>query len=142
MINDNLTRQIKNWALHTCRLFLLTWNFNILAIGQKYLNFYPPTIFNIGKLLSFFSWLCRFIYKLGCLFFIYHLWYTSNYEYTCKKPSFIKVAIFFWCNFSIISNYHDCIGQIIKLIPYVIDVIYKNCKANAFEKRTNHTKYK
>ena len=38
VIADNLKKQIKNQTLYTCRLFLLTLIFNILAIGQKYLN--------------------------------------------------------------------------------------------------------
>ena len=40
-------------------------------------------------------WLCRFIYKLGYYFFIYHSWYTVNFESTYKKPPFMKVDLFF-----------------------------------------------
>ena len=67
---------------------------------------YPPFFFNIHFSKFFldnqlFSWLCRFIYKLGYNFFIYRTWYTSNFETTYKKPPFIMVAICFWCSFSI-----------------------------------------
>ena len=83
--------------------------FNILAMGQKYLSFYLHFSFNIHRVIyfeislgkQFFRWLCRFIYKLCQLFFIYHSWYTSNFESTCKKPLFIKVTLCFWCDFSI-----------------------------------------
>ena len=44
--------------------------FNILAIGQKYFSF--DYQFFHGK--QFFSWLGRFMYKLGQHLFIYHSW--------------------------------------------------------------------
>ena len=56
MVDDDLTRQIKNQNLYTSRLFLpifLLEYFNILAIGLKYLNFYPPYFFNIHRIINF-----------------------------------------------------------------------------------------
>ena len=64
---------------------------------------------------------------MGQHFFIYHSWYTSNFETTYKKPPFIQVAIFF--DVDLVSNYHGCKGEAIKLIPYyMIDIIYKTVK--------------
>ena len=39
VIDDNLKRQIKNRTFFTHWLFVLTWVFNILAIGQNYFRF-------------------------------------------------------------------------------------------------------
>ena len=57
--------QIKN---QTCVLVDYSYKAkfsNILAIGQKYFNFYPIPIANFLMVKQFFSWLGRFIYKLG-----------------------------------------------------------------------------
>ena len=55
VIEDNLKKQIKNAKLLTCRLFLLILIFQYITKWSK-----------------FCSSLCRFINKLGWLFFIYH----------------------------------------------------------------------
>ena len=49
VIDDSLKTQVKNQTLCTCRLFLLTQIFNILAIGQKYFSFYLPSLFKINS---------------------------------------------------------------------------------------------
>ena len=47
VIDDNLKMQIKNQTLYSCRLFLLTWIFNILGITKKYFSFYAPCFVNM-----------------------------------------------------------------------------------------------
>ena len=47
MIDDNLKRQIKNRTLCPCRLFRL------LAIDEKYLSIYAPSLFNIHRVIIF-----------------------------------------------------------------------------------------
>ena len=43
----------------------------------------------------------------------------------------------------LVSNYHGCKGEAVKLIPYyMIDIILQNCKATTFENIANHTKHK
>ena len=153
VIDDNLKRQIKNQTLFT--LYTVDYSyqpefFNILAIGQKYLSIYPPTFFNIHRVIifpifyldnRFFSCLCRFIYKLDQHFFIYHSWYTSNFETTYKKPPFIKVAIF--SSVVLVSNYHGCKGEAIKLISYfMMDIIYKTVRPSHLKKLQIIKKYK
>ena len=74
VIDDNLKRQIKNRTLYTCRLFLLTRIFQYISNWSKVFE-HLPTLFlqyiqnnNFSKTFldkQFFSWLCRFIYKLG-----------------------------------------------------------------------------
>ena len=119
VIDDNLKRANKIFSIFQ-------------QLGQKCLSFYPPFSLNIRKVINFefflgkqfFSWLCRVIYKLGWHFFIYHYWYISNFESTYKKPLLIKVAIF--PDVILVSNYHACKGEAIKLIPYyMVDIIYK-----------------
>ena len=73
LVDDNFKRQIKNRTLHTCRLFLLTWTFRYISNSS-----------NVFELL-FAPFLQHF--------FIYHSWYTSNFESVYKKPPIIKVAI-------------------------------------------------
>ena len=90
---------------------------------------------------QFFSWLWRFISKLGKQFFIYHTWYTSNFETTYKKPPFINVAIFSWCSFSIKLSWS--LGRSNKIYTILYDrYCWQNCKVITFVKNSNHTKYK
>ena len=43
----------------------------------------------------------------------------------------------------LVSNYHGCKEEAIKLIPYyMIDIIYKTVKSSLLKKNANHTKYK
>ena len=73
MIDDNLTSQIKNRTLHTCRLFpLLPTLFLRYTKGNKFKKFS----------------------KIG-LMLISHSWYSFNFESAYKKSFFIKVAVFF-----------------------------------------------
>ena len=74
---------------------------------------------------------------------MYHSWYASNFESTNKTPPFTKVAIF--SDVLLVSNYHGCKEEKVKLIPnYMIDIIYnlQNRKVITFEKISNHEKYK
>ena len=68
---------------------------------------------------------------MGRYFFVFHSWYTVNFESANKKPPFIKVAISFWCNFSI--KLSKLQRREIKLISYYkIDNIQINCKFITF----------
>ena len=88
-------------------------------------------IFQVFHSKQFYSWLGRFIYKLGY----------SNFESTYKKPPFIKVVIFYDVIF--VSNYHGCKGEDNKIYPTLFDKYYsQNCKAIIFIKIINHAKYK
>ena len=70
---------------------------------------------------------------MGKHFFIYDSWYTLNFETTDKMPPFIKVAIF--CDTVLVSNYHSCKGEAIKLITYcMIDIICKTVKPSHLKK--------
>ena len=40
------------------------------------------------------------------------------------------------------SNYHGCKEEAIKLIYYMIDIVYKTAETIPFEKVTNHMKSK
>ena len=56
---------------------------------------------------------------MGYHFFMSHSWYTSNFE----SPN-----IFF--DVILVSSYHGCKGENVKLIPYyMIDIIYKTVKS-------------
>ena len=75
-------------------------------------------------------------------FFIYHSWYTSNFETTDKKPPFYH-GNYFFSDVVLVSNYHGCKGETIKKNTLLYDRYYlQNCKAIPFEKNANHTKYK
>ena len=77
--------------------------------------------------------MCRFIYKLGQHFFIYHSWFTSNFETTYKKPSLIKAALFLWCSLNIILSWLPKRSNKNTVILY--DRYYlQNCKAITFQK--------
>ena len=121
--------------------------FNILAIGQKHFSFCPPPFlhrlinFEIFPGKYFFSSLCRFIYKLGYHFFIYHSYYISKFESVYKKHLFIKIATFFWCNFSIKLSRLQRRNNKFSIILYGRYYL-ENCKTILFEKVTNHRKYK
>ena len=99
---------------------------NILTIGPKYLSFYPPSFFNIHKVINFkvfpdeqfFLLLCRFIYKFRWHFFIYHSWSTFNFDSTYNNLPFIKVTILFWCSFSIKLSWFQRRHNKIDIIPY------------------------
>ena len=81
------------------------------------------------------------MYKLGQHFFIYHYWYTSNFEATYKKSPFIKVAIFFWFSFSIKLSWLQRRSN--KINTILCDIYYlQNCHDITFEKIASHTKYK
>ena len=41
VIDDNLKRKIKNWTLHICTLFLLTWIFQYIGNSSKILKTLP-----------------------------------------------------------------------------------------------------
>ena len=93
---------------------------------------YSYTVFPNFPNKQFFSWLCRFKYTLGQYFFIYHSWYTSNFEATYKKRPFFKVAIF--PDAVLASNYHGCKEEAIKWIPYyMVDIIHKTVKPSPFK---------
>ena len=53
VIDDNLKRQIKNRTLNTCRLFLLNRIFQYVSNWPKVLNIYPPSFFNINRVVIF-----------------------------------------------------------------------------------------
>ena len=73
--------------------------------------------------------------------FIIHFWYTSNFETTYKNPPFIKVDIS--SDVVLLSNYYDCKGKAIKLIPfYMIDVIYKTVKPSHLKNCKSYKIYK
>ena len=59
-------RQIKNRTLHTCRLFLLIWLFQYISNWSKVFELLATLFLDR----QFFSWLCRFLCKLGQHFFI------------------------------------------------------------------------
>ena len=74
VIDDNLKRQIKNRTLHNCTLFLISWIFQDASNCSKVLTFtHPLSSIYIARVINFqffhgkqfFSWLSRFIYKLG-----------------------------------------------------------------------------
>ena len=72
---------------------------------------------------------------------MYHSWQTSNFESINKKPPFIKVATFFWCNFSVKLLWLQRRGN--KPNTTLFDRYYsQNCKCITFRKITNHTRYK
>ena len=75
--------------------------------------------------------------KLGKHFFIYHSWYTFNFDSAYKKPPLIKVAIFS-CVILVLSTYRICKQKAIKLIPYyMIDrqiYYFQNRKTITYEK--------
>ena len=121
--------------------FYLPEFFNVLAIGQKYLSFFPPSFFNRATWsnnFSKFSYVNNFSVDYTCL---YINWantplciipgYTFNFETTCKKARLIKVAIFFWCSVSINLPWFQRRSNKINTILYI-----------AFENIANHTKYK
>ena len=57
---------------------------------------------------------------MGYHFFMYHSWYTSNFE---SPNTFFDVIL--------VSSYHGCKGENVKLIPYyMIDIIYKTVKSS------------
>ena len=67
-------------------------------------------------------------------FFIYHSWYTSNFETAYKKPPFYH-GNYFFSDVVLVSNYHGCKGETIKLIPYyMVDIIYKTVKPSHLKK--------
>ena len=140
VIDENLKRQIKNQPLYTCRLFLLTRKpkfFNIWAIAQNYLSIYPLSFFSIHRVITFPKFSRSTIFKL----IIYYSWHTSNFGTTYKKPPFIKVAIFFWCSFSIKLSWLRMRNN--KINTILCDRYYlQNCKAITFEKIANHSKDK
>ena len=70
------------------------------------------------------------MYKFGQHFFIYHSWYISNFESNYKKSPFIKVAIFFWYNFSINLSWLQSGDDKINMI----DIIYKTVKPSHLKK--------
>ena len=80
-------------------------------------------IFQVFHSKQFFSWLGRFIYKLGY----------SNFESTYKKPPFIKVVIF--SDVILVSSYPGCKEESLNLIPhYLVDIIHKIVKPSHLEK--------
>ena len=134
LIDETFKRQIKKRILYMYTYLLCILSdysyypdfFNILSIGQKYLSFFTPSFLKIHWVINleiflgkhFFSWLCRFIYKLDKYFFIYLSWNTSSFESTYIKPISIKVA---FCSNGILAlNYRGCKGETIKLMPYYI----------------------
>ena len=46
---------------------------------------------------------------------MYHFWYTYNSDSTYKKLPFVKVATI--TDVILVSDYHDCKRETIKLIP-------------------------
>ena len=63
---------------------------------------------------------------------MYHYWQTSNFEFTYKKPPFIKVAIF--PDVILVLNYYCCKEEAINLLPhYLIDIIHKLVKPSHLE---------
>ena len=63
----------------------------LLVIGQKHLSFYPPSFFNIDRVINFQIFLDNnFSVDYAGLYYA-----GSNFDSACKKPLFIKVAIFF-----------------------------------------------
>ena len=133
--------QIKKQTSCACRLFLLTRILQYISNWSNVLSIYPPFFFNIHRVIifpiffdnQFFSWLCRFTYKLGEHFFFYYSWYTSNFETTYKKPPIIKLAIFFWCSFSIKFSWLQ--RRIDKISTILYDKYYlQNCKLSHLKK--------
>ena len=61
---------------------------------------------------------------MGYHFFMYHSWYTSNFE----SPN-----IFF--DVILVSSYHGCKGENVKLIPYYMRYHLQNCKVITFENK-------
>ena len=117
--------------------------FNILAIDQSISAFAHPVFsiytdrnnFEILLGRQFFDRLCGHINWAN----------TSLFTISGTLPSW-KATIYTGGYFSdviLVSNYHGCKGEAIKLIPFpMIDIIYKHCEAITYEKVTNHTKYK
>ena len=73
----------------------------MLAIGQKYLSFYPPSFSNIYRviisnffLVNNFSVDYEGLHKDWANTSLFIIPDASNFESTCKKPPFIKDAIF------------------------------------------------
>ena len=109
VIDEDVKRQTKKQTLYTCRLLPLTWIFQYISNWSKVFELLRASLFDIHRVISFevflgkqfLNWLGRFMYKLSQHFFIYHSCSTSNFESTYKKPPFITIDTFFWCNFSI-----------------------------------------
>ena len=135
--------QIKSRALHTYRLLIINnWIFQYIINWSKVFELLPTFClqyrvlsFDIFRSKQFFSWLCRFIYKLGRVLFIYHSWYNSYKKVTIHQRSY-----FFWCNFSIKLPYLWRRENKINTRPY--DKYYLQNGNPIIWKITNHTKSK
>ena len=72
-----------------------------------------------------------------------HSWYTFNFECAYKKPSFIKVTVFF-SDAILVSNYQQSNRETMKLLSYYLYdryFIYKTVKIYiTFEKNYKSSK--
>ena len=100
-----MKRQIKNQALHTIWLFLLTnifENVSNWSRHQRYLTIYPPFLFNIYRAAILEIFLGKF-FSSFCRFFLLYLSFLVQFQLGIylQKATLHQGNYFFRCNFSI-----------------------------------------
>ena len=73
------------------------------------------------------------MHKLGCHFFIYYPWNTSNFELSIKSHPSLRQLFFY--DVVLVANCHGCEGQAMKLVPYyIININYKTVRPSYLKK--------